>query len=383
MRRGLSTFTPGRPSRPRRARVARARAGRAAQLGASTSPKRITVNLAPAHVRKAGPGFDLAIAVGVLAASEQVPREALADAPSTASCPSPASCAPCAARSPSAGRVPLRLATCLSPEANAPEAALVDDIDVRGVASLDRIADLLHGRWNPSAPMLGARPAAGVGAPRSDRRARPGRREAGARDCRRGWPQPAHDRPARVGQDDAGPPASGDPATAEPGRGARVTQMHSAARARERPAWRPPALSRAPPHDLAAGPCRRRNLPAGEITLAHRGVLFLDELPEFSAGPRSTHSASPWRRVASRSARAAHDRLPGQRDAGGRLQPLPLRPLARALLLRRGRDRSLPAAAQRPAARSDRPRVPSRAGAAARAGWSAPREAVQREVWSA
>ena len=34
--------------------------------------KRLTVNLAPAHVRKAGPSFDLAIAVGLLAASGQV-----------------------------------------------------------------------------------------------------------------------------------------------------------------------------------------------------------------------------------------------------------------------------------------------------------------------
>src|SRR5205085_10444850 len=35
--------------------------------------RRITANLAPAFLRKAGPGFDTAIAVGVLAASEQVP----------------------------------------------------------------------------------------------------------------------------------------------------------------------------------------------------------------------------------------------------------------------------------------------------------------------
>jgi magnesium chelatase family protein len=34
--------------------------------------KRVTVNLAPAYLRKAGPGFDLAIACGVLAASGQV-----------------------------------------------------------------------------------------------------------------------------------------------------------------------------------------------------------------------------------------------------------------------------------------------------------------------
>ena len=39
--------------------------------------KRLTANLAPASVRKAGPRFDLAIAVGVLIASGQVPGEAI------------------------------------------------------------------------------------------------------------------------------------------------------------------------------------------------------------------------------------------------------------------------------------------------------------------
>ena len=39
--------------------------------------RRVTVNLAPAHLRKTGPGFDLAIAAGVLAASGQVPAQAL------------------------------------------------------------------------------------------------------------------------------------------------------------------------------------------------------------------------------------------------------------------------------------------------------------------
>jgi hypothetical protein len=40
--------------------------------------KRITVNLAPAGLRKEGSGFDLAIALSVLAASRQVPAESLA-----------------------------------------------------------------------------------------------------------------------------------------------------------------------------------------------------------------------------------------------------------------------------------------------------------------
>src|ERR687886_2590233 len=40
---------------------------------------RITVNLAPADLRKEGSGFDLPIALALLAASRQVPRDALAD----------------------------------------------------------------------------------------------------------------------------------------------------------------------------------------------------------------------------------------------------------------------------------------------------------------
>src|SRR5690242_13121731 len=35
--------------------------------------RRITINLAPANIRKDGPGFDLPVALGVLAASAQVP----------------------------------------------------------------------------------------------------------------------------------------------------------------------------------------------------------------------------------------------------------------------------------------------------------------------
>src|SRR3954468_10957770 len=77
VRRGLPAFTlVGLPDRA--VRESRERVRAAVQNSRLDFPmKRLTVNLAPAHVRKAGPGFDLAIAVGLLAASGQVPMEAL------------------------------------------------------------------------------------------------------------------------------------------------------------------------------------------------------------------------------------------------------------------------------------------------------------------
>src|ERR671914_814742 len=48
----------------------------------------------------------------------------------------------------------------LVPAANASEAALVDGVEATGVPSLARLADLLHGRWEPE-PVEPALPAAG------------------------------------------------------------------------------------------------------------------------------------------------------------------------------------------------------------------------------
>lgn len=284
VRRGLSAFTlvglPDRAVREARERV------RAALLnsGLDFPQKRITVNLAPAHVRKEGPSFDLAIAVGVLAASEQVPQEALAGR------------ALCGELSLTGELRPVRgaLATALGarrcgyrrllvPELNAAEAALVEEVDVRGIPSLTHIADLLHGRWEPD---------------RSE-----------AREPGGGEPR---DRPDLIdvrGQADAkralevaaagghnllmiGPPGVGKTMLARrlPGllpppsfeEALEITQMHSAAGigsgrlATERP-------FRAPHHTISAqGLVGGGSRPTpGEITLAHRGVLFLDELPEF------------------------------------------------------------------------------------------------------
>jgi len=285
VRRGLFAFTlvglPDRAVRESRDRV------RAALLnsGLDFPQKRITVNLAPAHVRKVGASFDLAIAVGLMAASEQVPQESLVG------------CALCGELSLTGELRPVRgsLATALGarrcgygsllvPEENAPEAALVEEIEVRGIPSLARIADLLHGRWLPE--------------------------RAQAREPQTEKPDELPDLSDVRGQEDAkraleiaaagghnllmiGPPGAGKTMLARrlPGmlpppsfeEALEITQVHSAAGvgngrlATERP-------FRAPHHTISAqGLVGGGNRPMpGEVTLAHRGVLFLDELPEFS-----------------------------------------------------------------------------------------------------
>src|SRR5437763_4392696 len=147
LRRGLPAFAivglPDRAVRESRERV------RAALLnsGLEFPLQRLTANLAPAHVRKAGPSFDLALAVAVLAASDQLPPEELA------------AYAVCGELSLSGALRPIRGAVAVAdgarragyarlivPVENAAEAALVDGIEVLGVPSLDRMADLFAAR---------------------------------------------------------------------------------------------------------------------------------------------------------------------------------------------------------------------------------------------
>src|SRR5688572_31314681 len=129
LRRGLPAFSvvglPDAAVRESRERV------RAALLNSDLEfpLQRLTVNLAPAHVRKAGPSFDLAIAVALLAASGQIPSVGLA------------AYAVCGELALSGGLRPIygTLAIALGarergyerlvvPLANAAEAALVDDL---------------------------------------------------------------------------------------------------------------------------------------------------------------------------------------------------------------------------------------------------------------
>jgi magnesium chelatase family protein len=286
VRRGLPTFTlvglPDRAIRESRERV------RAALLnsGLDFPQQRLTVNLAPAHVRKAGPSFDLAIALGLLAASGQVPRDALAEYALAGELSLSGELRPVrGALNAALGARRAGYRRVLVPEPNAPEAALVEGIEVSAIPCLTRLADLLHGRWTPE-PVIPALPG-----PDEPAREAPDLGDVrGQEDAKR-----ALEIAAAGGHNllMVGPPGAGKTMLARrlPGilpppsfeEALEITQVHSAAGigngrlATERP-------FRAPHHTISAQGLvggGSRPMP-GEMTLAHRGVLFLDELPEFS-----------------------------------------------------------------------------------------------------
>jgi magnesium chelatase family protein len=115
--------------------------------------RRVTVNLSPADLRKEGPGFDVPIAVAVLAATAQVPRDRLAR------CALAGELSLRGALVPTAGILAVAdtaaragMGAVVVPEANAAEAALVEGIEVVGAPSLAKVAEYLRGQWTAAPP---------------------------------------------------------------------------------------------------------------------------------------------------------------------------------------------------------------------------------------
>src|SRR4030095_16879259 len=105
--------------------------------GLSYPLKRITVNLAPADVRKDGSALDLPIAIGILAASEQIPEEILREHFIMGEVGLEGDLRP--VRGALSMAVAARAAGCrgiLLPADNLPEAAVVQGLEVRGARSL-------------------------------------------------------------------------------------------------------------------------------------------------------------------------------------------------------------------------------------------------------
>src|SRR5258705_12311847 len=152
---GLPTFaTVGLPQGAVKERRERAYAP-LANTGFTFPLKRITVNLAPADIRKEGSAFDLPIALGILAATEQVAGERLAKIAVLGELGLEGAIRPVR------GALPVALAAraagieaLILPRENLAEAGVVEGLRVLGAGCLAEIADFLEGKGELAAASI-------------------------------------------------------------------------------------------------------------------------------------------------------------------------------------------------------------------------------------
>ena len=244
---------------------------------------RITVNLAPADTRKAGTTYDLPVLLGILAAAGEI-KEPPED------CAFIGELSLAGALRPVRGALPMALSAARAgirrlfvPAENASEAAFADGVEVYGAGSVEELLEYFRGRTELE-------------------RAEPPRvhsRRSGGADFAEVKGQAAVKRALEVAAAGGhnilmvGPPGAGKSMLAKRIVGIlpdmsraemlQTTEIHSVAGLTssahpvvdERP-------FRSPHHTIsAAAMSGGAQLQPGEMSLAHNGILFLDELPEF------------------------------------------------------------------------------------------------------